>query len=549
MSTALTESYWPADTSSAVVDVTLGDLLRQGAAAAPDRLALVDGSVAFAERRRWTYAQLLQDSESLAHALLEHFEPGERVAAYAPNCPEWVVLHHAVSLAGLQLVPLNPAYKSAEAQVMLRNAKVAGVFYAERYRDNDIAAILGQLRPRLEHLREAIRFDELEAFRSSASAPSVPLPRVAPDDVLHVQFTSGTTGTPRGALLHHRGLVNSARFIAERAEFPDGGVWINAMPMFHSGGAATSRIGCLSRLGTFVLAPGFEAGQMLELIESERGNTTLIVPTMILAMLGHDTFAYRDLSSLLTVLSGATDVPAALVHRAKSAMGCRFAILFGQTEVSGVVTGTRPDDTVEDQAETVGQPLPNAEVKIADPDDGRVVPLGESGEICVRGYQTMLGYVDMPDETLAALDADGWLHMGDLGAMDDRGFIRITGRLKDVIIRGGLNLYAREIEDVIFEHPEVLQVSVVGVPDEKFGEIAVAVLIVRDRAAAPAPEELTAYCRERLARHKAPSRWFIVDQFPLTASGKVQKFVLQEWITAAAIQPHSALTPTSPRSA
>jgi fatty-acyl-CoA synthase len=270
---------------------------------------------------------------------------------------------------------------------------------------------------------------------------------------------------------------------------------------------------------------------------------------MILAMLGHDTFAYRDLSSLLTVLSGATDVPAALVHRAKSAMGCRFAILFGQTEVSGVVTGTRPDDTVEDQAETVGQPLPNAEVKIADPDDGRVVPLGESGEICVRGYQTMLGYVDMPDETLAALDADGWLHMGDLGAMDDRGFIRITGRLKDVIIRGGLNLYAREIEDVIFEHPEVLQVSVVGVPDEKFGEIAVAVLIVRDRAAAPAPEELTAYCRERLARHKAPSRWFIVDQFPLTASGKVQKFVLQEWITAAAIQPHSALTPTSPRSA
>ena len=188
----------------------------------------------------------------------------------------------------------------------------------------------------------------------------------------------------------------------------------------------------------------------------------------------------------------------------------------------------------------MGQPLPSVEVKIADPADGRVLPLGESGEICVRGYQTMLGYLDMPEETRAALDLDGWLHMGDLGAMDERGFIRITGRLKDVIIRGGLNLYPREIEDVIFEHPEVLQVSVVGVPDEKFGEVAAAVLIVRDPAAAPTPEELTAYCRERLAHHKAPSKWFIVEEFPLTASGKVQKFVLEEWITAGAIAPYSA---------
>ena len=341
MSTALTESYWPADSSSDVIDVTLGDLLRQGAAEVPDRLALVDGSAPFAERRRWTYAELLHDSERLARTLLERFAPGERVAAYAPNCPEWVLLHHAVSLAGLQLVPLNPAYKGVEAHVMLRNAQVSGVFYAEQYRGNDIGAILRELGPHLEHLRETIPLDTLEALPSSQAPPSGPLPPVAPGDVLHVQFTSGTTGTPKGALLHHRGLINSARFIAERAEFPDGGVWINAMPMYHSGGAATSRIGCLSRQGTFVLAPGFEAGQMLELIETERGNTTLIVPTMILAMLGHETFPSRDLSSLLTVLSGATNVPAALVHRAKSAMGCRFAILFGQTEVSGVVTGTQ----------------------------------------------------------------------------------------------------------------------------------------------------------------------------------------------------------------
>ena len=540
MSTTLTTSHWPADTSPELIDVTVGDLLRQAAAEAPDRLALVDGGAPFEERRRWTYAELLRDSEGVAHALLRRFEPGERIAVYSSNCPEWALLHHGASLAGLQVVPLNPAYKRVEAEVMLRNAKVAGVFYEERYRDNDIAALLTELRPRLADLRETTPLVELEQFAAVATDVPGALPAADPGDVLHVQFTSGTTGIPKGALLHHRGLVNSARLIAERAGFPDGGVWVNAMPMFHSGGLATSRIGCLSKQGTFVLAPGFDAGQMLELIESERGNMTLVVPTMILAMLGHPSFPARNLSSLSTLLSGATGVPAALVHRAKSEMGCRFSILFGQTEVSGVVTGTRLDDSVEDQAETLGQALPHAEIKIADPADGTVLPLGTSGEICVRGYQTMLGYLDMPDETSAALDADGWLHMGDLGTMDHRGYLRITGRLKEVIIRGGMNLYPREIEDVIFDHPQVAQVSVVGVPDEKFGEIVAAIVIPRDPAAPPRPDELTAHCREHLARHKAPARWFIVEEFPLTASGKVQKFVLRDLITAGAIRPCSA---------
>jgi fatty-acyl-CoA synthase len=537
MSTTLTESYFPADTSFEVIEATLGDLLRQAAAEVPERIALVDGGAPVGSRRRWTYAELLEDSERIARALLTRFRPGERIAIYAPNCVEWALLHHAAAFAGLPMVPLNPAYKSYEAGVMLRNAKVAGVFYAERYRDVDIGALLAELDHSLVHLRERLPLAELETFSHTVANASTPLPSVTPDDVIHIQFTSGTTGVPKGAVLHHRGIVNSARFIAERTDFPQGGVWVNAMPMYHSGGCATSRTGCLSRQGTFVLAPGFDAAQMLELIETEGGNTTLIVPTMILAMLDHESFPARDLSSLVTVLSGATDVPAALVHRTKSEMGCGFAILFGQTEVSGVVTGTRPDDSVGDQAETVGRPLPHAEVKIADPEDGSVVALGSSGEICVRGYQTMLGYVDMPEETRAALDDDGWLHMGDLGAMDERGFIRITGRLKDVIIRGGLNLYSREIENVIFEHPEVSQVSVVGVPDEKYGETVAAIVIPRDPAAPPRPEVLTAYCKSRMARHKAPAQWFIVDGFPLTASGKVQKFVLREWIAAGTIRP------------
>jgi len=545
MSSTVTESYWPASRAPEVIDVTVGDLLRQAADEVPDRLALVDGGAPLESRRRWTYAELLAYSERVARALLQRFEPGERIAVYSSNCPEWVVLHHGASLAGLQVVPLNPAYKRVEAEVMLRNARVAGIFYEERYRDNDIAILVAELQQSLEHIRGAYRLTELESFADSVGDAATELPTVAPGDVLHVQFTSGTTGIPKGALLHHRGLVNSARFIAERAGFPDGGVWINAMPMFHSGGLATSRIGCLSKQGTFVLAPGFEAGQMLELIESERGNTSLVVPTMILAMLGHESFPTRDLSSLTTLLSGATAVPAALVHRAKSEMGCRFAILFGQTEVSGVVTGTRLDDSIEDQAETLGQALPHAELKIADPVDGSIVPLGTSGEICVRGYQTMIGYLDMPEETRAALDADGWLHMGDLGVMDERGYVRITGRLKDVIIRGGMNLYPREIEDVIFDHPAVAQVSVVGVPDEKFGEIVAAVIIPADAAAPPSPDELKAYCRERLARHKAPAIWFIVDAFPLTASGKVQKFMLQKLIAQGAIRPCPAPSMTA----
>jgi fatty-acyl-CoA synthase len=536
MAPPLTESYWPADTSTDLLDTTLGDLLRRAAAEVPDRIALVTGEEDHALRRRWTYAQLLAESESLARALLGHFEPGERIALYAPNCAEWALLQHGASLAGLQLVPLNPAYKAAEVEVILRGAAATGIFHTDRFRDNDVAAVVAGLGDRIDHLRLSVPIAELGAFSASGDA-ATPLPRVDPGDVLQVQFTSGTTGIPKGALLHHRGVINSSRFTADRAGFPDGGVWINAMPMFHVGGGAVCRIGCLSHQGTFVLAAGFDAAGLLELIESERGNTSLVVPTMILAMLADETFPARDLSSMVTVLSGAADVPAALVERTKAEMGCQFSILFGQSEMNGVISQTRLSDSVQDQAETVGIPMPQLEVKIADPGDGSVLPLGDSGEICVRGYQKMIGYVNAPQETSSTVDPEGWLHMGDLGTMDERGFLRITGRLKDMIIRGGMNLYPSEIENVLFSHPEVAQVSVVGVPDERWGEIVAAVVLPRDLTIPPDPEALRTFCHERLSRHKAPSLWFIVDHLPLTPTGKVQKFVLQEWIEKGTLAP------------
>lgn len=532
----LTESYWPADTSEELIDVTLGGLLRDAAATVPDRVALVDGVPDRSARRRWTYAELLSAAERVARALLAQFQPGERVGVYAANRAEWVLLQHGASLAGLLLVPLNPAYRAGEAEVILRSSEASGVFCDREFRGQDLLAIAEGLRPSLPHLRFVAPLDEIDAFMGTAD-DSAPLPDIGPDDLLQIQFTSGTTGVPKGALLHHRGVINTALYGALRAGFPDGGVWVNAMPMFHIGGSSVTHVGCLSRRGTFVLAPGFDPASTLELIESERADVTLLVPTMILAVLDHPDFGQRDLSSLKTIISGAAAVPAALVERTRAEMGCDFSIVFGQTEINGVVTQTLLTDSVKDQAETLGRPVPNVEVKVADPETGKVLPIGEVGEIMVRGYQVMRGYYGLPEATAATIGEDGWLHTGDLGTMDDRGFLRIAGRLKDMIIRGGMNLFPREIEDVIFAHAEVSQASVVGVPDDRWGEIVAAVVVPKDPAAPPGPDALSEHCRQTLAAHKSPRLWFFVEDLPLTPSGKVQKFVLQEWIATGRIKP------------
>jgi fatty-acyl-CoA synthase len=530
----LPESYRPADPAEPLWDITLSDLLRGAASEVPDRPALVEGTPDPLSRRRWTYAQLFADAERVAQALLAHFTPGERVAVYAPNCAEWLLLQHGMSLAGILLVPLNPAYKAAEVSVILDNCGAAGIFHSSTFRGNDLAAIVADLR--LPQLRERFPLDDLGAFLSAGS-PDVALPKVTPDDPLQVQYTSGTTGVPKGALLHHRGVVNTSRYVAARAGFRDGAVWLNAMPMFHIAGSAVTSIGCLSRAGTYVLAPGFDPTSTLDLIESERATTMLVVPTMIHALLDHPGQRTRDLTSLRTVCSGAAAVPADLVTRTKAAWGCDFTILFGQTEINGVVCQTALDDSLEDQTQTLGRPLPHAEVKIADPESGKVRPLGEAGEICVRGYQTMRGYFAMPEATAATLRADGWLHTGDLGTMDSRGYLRIAGRLKDMIIRGGMNLFPREIEDVVARAHGVAQVAVIGVPDQRWGEVVAAVIIAADPAHPPAPEALNAHCREHLATHKSPRHYYFLDAFPMTPSGKIQKFRLLDMVSDGTLSP------------
>ena len=306
--------------------------------------------------------------------------------------------------------------------------------------------------------------------------PRRALPTVRPGDMIQIQFTSGTTGKPKGACLHHRGVINAARFAARRAGFPEGGVWASAMPLFHVGGCAGSEIGALSSRGTFVVQPAFEAGAMLELLESEHVQHLHAVPVMLRGMLDHPDLPRRDLSCLRTVMSGGSSVPAALVRRASETFGCRFTITFGQTELNGVICQTHPDDEAEKQSTTIGQPAPQMEVKIADPRTGAVRPLGEPGEIWARGYQAMLGYVNVPEGSDTALTEDGWLKTGDQATMDAAGYLRVTGRLKDCIIRGGENIYPREVEDVLASHPLVEQACVVGYPDENWGEVVAAVV-------------------------------------------------------------------------
>jgi fatty-acyl-CoA synthase len=521
----LKTSYWPAEPGD-VLDATVCETLRIAAETVPDRLALVDCVADREARDAWTYAEFVADAERVARALLKRFSPGDRIAIWAPNSARWIVLQQGIAMAGMVLVALNPAYRAREVTFVLDQSGAVGLFCPRTYREFDMVGLLEGIRAETPDLREIVTFDEWEAFATSGD-PDQPLPVVRPEDIIQIQYTSGTTGFPKGAMLHHKGLLNEARHVAERAGMADGGVYVNAMPMYHIGGGAVTSFGAWAKRGTFVILPGFEPALLLEAFETYRGTHTLVVPTMLIAMLDHPDCARRDLASLQTILSGAASVPASLVRKTQQRLDCQFSILFGQTEAHGVVSQTRVTDSAEDQAETVGQPLPRLEVKIADAETGDPVPLGETGEICCRGYQNMLGYYRMEAETSAAIDADGWLHLGDLGSMDERGFIRISGRIKDMIIRGGLNIYPAEIEAALGDHPAVEYAAVIGVPDDKWGEQIGAVVKLRHGAEQPSVEALTAYLRAEIAPHKTPVYWAFVAAMPTTPSGKIQKFVLR----------------------
>lgn len=366
---------------------------------------------------------------------------------------------------------------------------------------------------------------------------TIVVPEVQPRDPVIIQFTSGTTGRPKGAILHH-GLVNPPRNVARCCGLPQHGVWLNAMPMYHVGGAAVSLMATMSVHGTFVQMRDWDPAVALDLIEEERCNGMLLVPTMVVSMLDQPDFADDDLSSIAFILVGAAPVPPALLERVKTRIGCQVLICFGQTEAGGPITNTRIGDGPHELANTLGRALPGMQTEIRDPQTGETLPPGKMGELCLKSSQVMLGYYGREEETRAAFTQDGWLRSGDLCFLDERGYVSIAGRLKDMIIRGGLNIYPREVEDTLFEHPTVAQAAVIGVPDEKWGEIVVGVVQPAEGQELNF-HDLHQYCRDRLASFKVPALWAAIDSFPVNPTGKIQKFALLDWIREKRLVPIS----------
>ena len=518
-------SIWDAMSSEPLLETTVGTVLRRAAALAPYRIALVAGTPDPGARRRWTYTELLDDAIRCAHWLLTLVEPGERVAIWAANEPEWVIAMYGAAFAGVVIVPMNPAFRTGEAAQVLGPSGASLVIHADKHRSNPIAAHVVEMRKRIPSLRASVRISDV--FDSIASYPTVgALPDGSPDDLAQIQFTSGTTGFPKGARLHHRGITNNARLMHRRLGMLEGDVYLNPNPMFHLGGCGLGTLGPPQFLATHVLVHQFEAGLFLDLLEDEKATITGAVPTMLIALLEQPGFDGRDLSKLRTVSSGGSVVPADLVRRIEKRLGVKYSTMFGQTEASPGITQTHLDDSPEDKGATVGQPLDHMAVKIVDT-AGNVVGAGEPGELLARSPVIMQSYWNLPVETAAAVDADGWLHTGDLCTMDERGYCSVIGRLKDMITRGSENIYPREIEDLLFGDASVAEVAVVGVPDTRLGE-AVAAFIRPEPGAVVDVDALRELVGSMLARHKVPVHWAVVDAMPTTASGKIQKHALVE---------------------
>jgi fatty-acyl-CoA synthase len=540
----LTESHWPAVGEGPLRRLTMQGVIAAATARCPDRIALIDGVSDGDQRRRWTYRELKCRGEQMAAALLERFEPGDHVALWAPNSLEWVLFQIGAGLAGLVLVTVNPAYRGAELDHVLRQSRARGLYFQPTYRGRNLEEIAEETAASIPAVTVLGRLDDLVA-RADQLAPGCALPDVAVDDIAQIQYTSGTTGAPKGAMLAHGSISASYYQTLRRAGFDEDTppTWVASMPLFHIGGAGGATIGTMTLAGTHVVLPGFDVELICRLIEAERGSVTLAVPTMLVSVLEHPALDNYDLSSLRTILTGAAPVPAELVVRVRDRLRANVVICFGQTEFSGNVSTTGIDDSPQDIASTVGVPLDHAEVKITDPVSGAIVPIGMPGEICARGHHVMAGYHRAPAETAAAIDHDGWLHFGDIGTMDDRGYLQIIGRVKDMVIRGGENIYPREVEDVLVTHPLVGDVAVVGAADPTWGEeVAAVVRVAPGVSAEPDPAELFAFCRERLAGYKCPRLWFYITEFPQTPSGKIQKHRLVSMIAQGELSPAGAFS-------
>ncbi len=512
--------------------MTIGESLRVTAARFPDRDALVVRSQGF----RATYRQLWDQTTAIARGLLAHgVAVGDRVAIWAPNRFEWVVLQYALPRVGAILVNLNPAYKTTEIEYALRQSGTSVLFLARAFRQNDYVAMVAEVRDRCPELRASFTLDDDWAAVLAAGAhvsPHVLADREAElqfDDPINIQYTSGTTGFPKGATLTHHNVLNNGFFVGETMRLSHEDRVCIPVPFYHCFGMVLGNLACTTH-GACIVVPSeaYDPERVLETVAAEKCTALYGVPTMFIGELDHPRFADFDLSSLRTGIMSGSPCPIEVMRNVVSRMGMRdVTICYGMTETSPVSTQTSSDDPLEKRVSTVGRVHPHVEVKVVDAETGALVPRGATGELCTRGYGVMLGYWKNEEGTRAAIDAAGWMHTGDLATMSDDGYVNIVGRIKDVIIRGGENVYPREVEEFLHTHPAVSEAQVVGVPSEKYGEEVMA--WVRSKPGATLTvEELAAFCAGKIATFKIPRYFKLVSEFPLTVTGKVQKFRMRE---------------------
>jgi fatty-acyl-CoA synthase len=520
-------------TDQPLLETTIGADLEATASRVPGREALVD----VPSGRRWTYAQLNDDVDALAAGLLvKGIQRGDRVGIWAPNCPEWVLVQYATARIGAILVNINPAYRSHELEYVLNQAAVRRLFTVEEFKGSDYAGMVDEVSARCASLEETTyvgsqRWEEILTSGRGADHATVRTAQAAlsPDDPINIQYTSGTTGFPKGATLSHRNILNNGYFVGELLGYTEQDRICVPVPFYHCFGMVMGNLAATSHGACVVIpAPGFDPAATLRAASEERCTSLYGVPTMFIGVLNEPDFASFDLSAMRTGIMAGSPCPVEVMKQCIERMHMdQVTICYGMTETSPVSTQTAVDDPVDKRVGSVGRVHPHVEVKIVDPVTGRPVPRGESGELCTRGYSVMLGYWDDAERTAEAIDAARWMHTGDLATMDDEGYLNIVGRIKDMVIRGGENVYPREIEEFLYGHPDIVDVQVIGVPDQRYGEELMAWVRLRPGATLTVGDVDT-YCRGRIARHKIPRYVHVTDEFPMTVTGKVQKYKMRE---------------------
>jgi fatty-acyl-CoA synthase len=532
MSAATSMSYAHGPTQPTLLNETIGANLRRTVSRFADRQALVDVPTG----RLWSYREFQEDVSAIASALVQRgIGPGDRVGIWSPNTPEWTLIQYATAQIGALLVTINPAYRVHELEFALNQSGVSYVVAASSFKTSDYVDMLGRVRDSCPRLRDVViigsgEWSELAASPVDHDALRQIEAGLKPSDSVCIQYTSGTTGFPKGATLSHTNILNNGYFTGEGRGYTEQDRVCIPVPFYHCFGMVMGNLACTSHGATMVIpARGFDPEATLRAVESQRCTSLYGVPTMFIAELELPNFNDFDLSSLRTGIMAGSPCPEQVMRAVIDRMNMTgVGICYGMTETSPVSTQTLQDDLLDRRVGTVGRVGPHLEIQIVDPKTGEMVPRGTPGELCTRGYSVMAGYWNQPDKTAEAIDGSGWMHTGDVAVMDRDGYITVTGRIKDMVIRGGENVYPREIEELLYRHPDIVDAAVVGVPDTKYGEELMAFLLIRPGAETPTAESIRAFCDGKITHYKIPRYVEVIEEFPLTVTGKVRKVELRE---------------------